>query len=254
MKSLSLALAAATVLIANALVVFHAQSNRSGAPDAEIVLSDRELQLNRPASDDDSSILLRILWTEHASSLPVPKWLNPPKLQSLGFDCNLDPSASTAWRFYGQQRPRKVYAAFEYAGPAWLAWAESVARESQTGNKVVAPVTPFNPDAASQLVAIDADLDPANLRARHPDRAQVIIVPAIASIRLYPYAAKNLSPNERSKLTIAGSISPANDEIHVPQPFADQFRKHAPGNPHVRVRLRYGPSFEPTVVAVEFAP
>jgi len=61
------------------------------------------------------------------------------------FDVSVDPSSEDGARHYQRQRARRAFVALEHDG--------------------------------SHLVAVDADLDPVRLRARHPDRGSVIILP-----------------------------------------------------------------------------
>ena len=221
MRAASLVAAAATVLVANAFVLFHAQTNRSGSSDSELVLSERELTQIPMPNDDDSGIGLQMQWTS-----PFVRdeagFLDGGKLRRLGFNLNQD-----------AEQPRRVYAAIEYAGPAWAAFVAK-RRESDTLGQL-------EPNRMSQLVPIDADLDPAPLRAKYPDRSKILVMPAVVSI----------SGNTRNNARIQGRIFPANRDIHVPRPFADQIRKLGRNDSHFRIRLRFGKSFEPWVVGVE---
>jgi hypothetical protein len=177
MKRASLVIAASIVLVANASALFHAARNRAGNPEAEITLTNRELRyFDQSATDEDSGVTLHLQWTdpnilwtpemEHR-----PNWFDRQKLQALGFDCGVDPGSSEAARFYQRQRPRAAFAALEYDGAAWR---EFLQEHEEALAKRRAGTEPD--DSAvfsagmSHLVAIDADLDPVKLRARHPDR------------------------------------------------------------------------------------
>ena len=217
MKTGSLVAAIVTLLVANAFVLFHAHANRTGSADSELVLSERELTQIQMPNDDDSGVALRMQWVSPFRQ--QADFLDRNKLRSLGFNDNFEP-----------QQPRRVYAAVEYAGPAWAAQAQ---RGDTLGQ--------FNPDKLSQLVAIDAGLNPERLRAKYPDRSKVLVMAAVVG----------MSSGSPSKPNLYAWISPANNEIHVPRPFSDQIQKMGRSSPHFHVHLRFGKSFEPWVVGVE---
>ena len=96
-------------------------------------------------------------------------------------------------------------------------------------------------------MAIDAASDPVRLRARHPDRSSVIIVPAVIRIGAQPRGAGGPA-------RFAGSIQEIPSSIHVPRPFSDAFQRSPGGNNRAtyRVHLRYGASLEPWIAGVDF--
>jgi len=64
-----------------------------------------------------------------------------------------------------------------------------------------------------------------------------------------------LDPNPKHRQHLLGRISEIPFSIHVARPLSDGFRRLDPNSPTpaYRVRLRYGPLFEPWVTAVDFA-
>jgi hypothetical protein len=109
----------------------------------------------------------------------------------------------------------------------------------------------------SHLILIDVDLDSAKLRARHPDRKTILILPAVVAATLNSFPYPGLKPNDASR--IAGHIRRMPYSIHVPRPFNDGFHRldrvrsqAINGNLIYRVSLRYGSSLEPWVTGVEF--
>src|SRR3954466_849172 len=100
MKHSSLLAAGALVLIANGFALVHVALNRSGEPDAELALAERELTYY--ADRDDSGVTLTLRWVDAgaprysaavtADELESRNWLNRNKLTELGFDCRVDPS------------------------------------------------------------------------------------------------------------------------------------------------------------------
>jgi len=243
---LSIICAAAIIVIANAFALVHSARNRAGSPEAELTLTNRELQYFNPSAPDDSGVTLNLHWTDPSGSFNwrtqvpyLPNWLDPRKLRALGFDCSKDPTSPDADRFYQRQQPRKVFVALEYDSAAWRDWLDSCERGG-----------PLNRSSDyclnnSHLVAMDADLDPVRLRSLHPDRATVVILPALVRITF----------NSLPHATTGGRIEQIPSSIHVPLPFSDEFRRlnrsSQPPQPF-RVHLRYGAFLEPWVTGVEF--
>jgi len=220
--------------------------------------------------DDDSGVTLQLNWTD-PNSFYLPGrtdnpliWLDAAKLAALGFDCRVDPSSKDAGRHYQRQQPRRAYVAFEYDGRAWRAWVATNARaavEQKSEAKDPARGFPYMGATKdhSRLVAIDADLNPDTLRARHLDRQRVIIVPAVVAMYLDPFPYSGSHPDPQRPPRILGRIQQIHTSIHVPRPFSDGFRnpridEQRPDNPDgsYRVHLRYGASHEPWVAGVDF--
>jgi len=254
MKQTSLIVSAAIIVIANVFALAHGVSNRMGTPDAEITLTNRELQyFNRSTADDDSGITLHLAWT-NPDGFPWPVrvenraiWLDQQRLERLGFDCSVNPASADAQRYYQRQRPRQVFVALEYDGAAWRAWV--AANDRAVAEQRTKPQFSDSIDVGayfSHLVAVDADLDPVKLRALYPDRTAVVILPAVVAVTL------RSDPSPR----ITGLIQQLPSSIYVPRPFSDEFRRHQGGafnkDLSYRVRLRYGASLEPWVTGVEF--
>ncbi len=254
MKRLQLGAAAAIIVFANAAAWVHGSRNRAGQPQAEIVLTEREL-FYEPVDSDDSIVTLRLRWNDLSLGVPgVPEargaeWLDRSKLQSIGFDCSVDPRVAAAGLFYGRQRSRTAFVALEYDGPAWKAWIEAHQasvlnrRLSAWGKREVLE------ENWSHLVPIDAGLDAGALRTRHPDRHRVLILPAVLAIGL-----RGPKPE-----TIVGHIVDLPHTIEVPLPYSDEFRRiRRPGaggaqqTVPYRVHLSYGASLEAWVTGVEF--
>jgi hypothetical protein len=269
MKRASFIAAAAIVVVANALALVHAARNRTGTPDAEMTLTQRELRyFNRSAADEDSGVSLYLEWID-PGNFPWPWpgqlerstiWLDRTKLQSLGFGCSVDAASPDAGRYYQRQRPRQVFVALEYEGAAWRAWAESYNRVSaeQKANKQFSNWTD-DVSYRSHLFAVDADIDPIRLRGRHPDRTAVVIVPAVVSVTLEPFPYPGTKPDSKRSPQVIGRIQQLPSSIHVPRPFSDEFRRlNRPQGEAwnkdllFRVHLRYGASREPWITGVEF--
>ena len=171
----------------------------------------------------------------------------------------MKPDSPNAERFYQRQKARQVFVAAEEDGPAWRTWLESY----ELRMAKMRATTFFNNSTDSgrynsHLVVIDADLDAPKLRARHPDRTNVVILPAVVAIMLIS-ARSPVVPHEPQPARIQGRIQQLPSSVHLPRPFSDEFRyKYQPregtlDNKDVtyRVHLRYGVLLEPWVTGVE---
>jgi hypothetical protein len=245
----SLIAAAAIILTANGFALLHAARNRAGAPDAEIVLSDRELSLYRSGNvDEDSGVSLDLQWS--GSYWPVagedgPMWLDQEQLRALGFDVSVNANASEAGQFYDRQRARQSYIALEQNGPAWQVLSDAYARAAEEQKARGIPIRPDNDmrTHASRLVAIDADLDPARLRSRHPDRHGVVIMPGVVAVGTQGFRPAHLQ----------GYVRELPTSIHVALPLSEEFRKRASTNSKsYQVQLSFGAMHEPWVTGVQF--
>ncbi len=254
MKRASLIVAAAIVMVANMSALVHAWRNRSGPVDTDITLSERELPMSYRANDDDSGVSLDLrwqdpTWTFFGRDRPDP-WLDQKILRELGFDTSVPPSEDAAKEFYPRQRARRAFVALEYDGPAWRKHVEQM--EAQSAGSLLMPRRSHTHEGETHLIVIDAGADPARLRARHPDRHSVIVVPAVVRMFMQPFSpASNGNPSRPAQLT--GSVQ-AISSIHVPRPFSDAFRQlpKERSNVNYRVHLSFGASYEPWIAGVEF--
>lgn len=255
MKQTSLFLAAAVILVANALALLHARGNRRGPVESDITLTERELSNSYDSAGDNSGVSLTLQWVAPRQwFMPddPPPWLNAAMLHQLGFDTSVPATDQTASDFYQRQRARRAFVALECDGAGWRDWIDQQERRTRK----FAPAGANYPnigvglrEASTRLVAIDAASEAAQLRERHPDRTSVMVVPAVIRIGVMTRAAN-------VEARIYGWIEEIPSQIKVPLPFSDAFRR-LPRNREgakYRVRLRYGASLEPWIAAVEFLP
>ena len=161
-----LAVAAAVALAAPLILLFASARNRAGEPEAEPVLTERELRLV-PVGEGRRWAVLRLDWNRDLHwDRKEPGWLDGTKLAALGFDTRVPADDPRAPGFYGWQPPREVFLALEHDGPA--------AAEADR-------VSPAGQATRSGLHAVDADLDGRALRARHPDRRRVLVVRGVVA-------------------------------------------------------------------------
>lgn len=243
MKKPGLIIALAIVVLSNAFALVHAWSNRRGTPEAEVVLTQRELSVISNWTET-SSVVLMLEWRhwryadQYSGST---SWFSEEKLRQLGFDVHISANAPDAARFYASQPPRQVYVALEYNGAAWERWwADYVASETKTTpGATAAPDAPLRSVEAtmSRLMEIDAGLDPVALRQAHPNRQQVLILPARA--RVVPTIDSTALRGEITDISV--------DRILVPPSFGAVLTSR-PAT--YAVTLRVGSKYEPWVSAV----
>jgi hypothetical protein len=150
------------------LLALAAARNRSGEPEAEAVLTEREARLV-PVGEGRRWAVLRLDWNrEREWERKEAGWFDGPKLAALGFDTRLLADDEEARAFYGWQPPRTVFLALELDGPA----AAKADAEDPEGRAT-----------RSRLHVVDADLDAGVLRARHPDRGRVLVVRGVVEAR-----------------------------------------------------------------------
>ena len=223
-------LAAALVVLSNLAAWRAAALNRSGEPEAVLVLTERELQL--PAKQTENTALsLRLVfdrWRERGDTVVREAgWFDRAKLQSIGFDCRRPVTAEHA-DYYRTRPPRATYAALEYAESSSL---------------------------DSRLSVVDVDNDAAALRQRHPDRRRVAVVEATAVIR------QVINPGQPPFLMgrVTSVLPP---EINVPREWRGALEglqsDARPGTwpppqrePRFRVSVSWGKRLEPWITNVE---
>lgn len=245
-KHVSLLAAVGVVLVANGFALMHAARNRMGEPDAEIVLTQRELSYF-PGSDN-TGVELHLIESNRgryffgsSASDPANNWMDESKLRSLGFDCRILPANPAAVDFYRRQRPRSVFLALEYDGPAFQRYLEQSRKST----------TPEEAARRSHLVPIDAATDYTALRKLHADRRNVLVVPAVIGVALlYATRGDAVQPAHPDELT--GFIVDMPRTIHVPLPWSGKFRAIPnPAKASYRVHLRYGRLLDPQVTGVD---
>jgi hypothetical protein len=225
-----LLVAVAIVVLANLAAWGAAARNRSGEPEAVLVLTENELRL--PVRETENTALALSLVFDRApgrgqAAASEPGWFDRAKLVSIGFDCSRPLTAEHA-AFYRTRPPRATYAALEYF-----------------------------PDAPprSRLVPVDVGNDAAALRRRHPDRRRVAVVEATAVLRLVR------TPGQPPFLMgYVTSVLP--EEIQVPREWrgvleglqADARASSGPvpwREPRFRATIVWGRRLEPWITNVE---
>jgi hypothetical protein len=215
-------LAAALVVLSNLAAWRVAALNRSGEPEAVLVLTERELRL--PARQAENTALRLSLVFEpprpRSDGGPrEPGWFDRAKLQAIGFDCRRPVTEENAY-YYRTRPPRAAYAALD-----------------------------------SHLVPIDVDNNPDALRGRHPDTRAVAVVEATVALRYVGNAGQ--PPFLMGRVT---SVLPP--EVNVPREWRGALEglqsDDQPGvwpppqrEPRFRATISWGKRLEPWITHVE---
>jgi hypothetical protein len=246
-------LAAGVVLLTNAAALGFAWMNRSGEPDAELVLTEREVRL-LPRETENTAIGLRIEWVDPTREATSATWFDAARLARLGFDCSAPVTKENA-QFYRGQAPRSAYAAFEFEGEAWQRYLASIQPDAVRESAA----------RGSHLVFIDVDVDPSALRARHPDRRRVTITPATIGLQFRgapqatPFLAGHLNMAYPTEVSVPkhlrGALEGLAEPPRVPFEPSQAWRgTPLPGNPRFGVTIKWGRHLEPWLVAIQPSP
>ncbi len=263
-------LAMTLVLLTNLLVLMGAAWNRSGEPEAVIRLTERELPIAHQP-DEDTGLSLTMSYGE-AWDLA---WLDRSKLETLGFDGNVEPPAKEPGARQREQLPRRGFLVLEHGGEAWRSWLagkqqelEETRRKAESG-QISQPMLQDReelfrkePLARSRLLPVDAGPDPEELRGRYPQRDRFLILPAVFSIRFD--WRWNLEIEGYDPPVLRGAVSHLLvRRVHVPRGPAERLRswlrdqepwpasvysvKSSSPEPRYTVTLRVGRRYEPWI-------
>lgn len=272
----------ALIVITNAVVLLGAAWNRSGSPESQLELTQRELRLpywrmNRESSGASLNLLWRTLPAEaeemgysdysgYAGNGGAPYWLDRAKLQSLGFDM-----AGLTTRVEGdarRERPlsRSALLVLELNGPACQ---ESLARARRhaADAEAKAAATPENDDLkrraesarkseaqakneSPRLFVIDAGMELSELRAKYPDRTRYAIVHGQVRPRVF---------ESKDGVKVEGFIDEiSNSSVNIPYDHRATFKREngkqslngAMPSDVIAVTIAFGKRLEPWVVAL----
>jgi len=235
------------IAIANAVALGSAAYNRSGAPDATLSLTERELELPHYSGRDrdNSGLSLRLRWrvvgresgdtarfgVPYMAYNSNPRWLDSAKFESLGVRMGRLTRATEGRSYYRRQLPKPVLLVLEMDGPAyaivlarirdWAAREQSLRAANPAAPELAARALDagktllMEERAGSRLFIVDAGLDRAALRTLYPDRARYAIVRG--AVR--PHV---VGPD--SALTLEGYITEVTAQrINVPHKFRSVF-------------------------------
>lgn len=257
----------AIILLTNAVALGGAGYNRSGEPESQLQLTQRELQHSSwREGRDNSGITLSLNWRIEQADLNdsnfamysnrwgIPGWLDRGKMAELGFD--VDKFAGTAAdyvRRHKELQAREVLLVLEVNGQTYqnhmlhsasyveqtkkLLQASPANEELKRKAKNAEENYRYEQSQGSRLFVIDAGLDVQKLRAAYPDRARYAIVHGL--IRPATMQIKNES-------RIGGYITDVHaNSVNVPFAYRQVFNNAEP----YEVTVAFGKRLEPWFVA-----
>ncbi|OGS80575.1 MAG: hypothetical protein A2061_00865 [Gallionellales bacterium GWA2_59_43] len=256
------------IVLTNAVVLLGATYNRSGDPESQLRLTQRELQHSQwRAEKDNSGITLELNWRILPAQLDrydrysagrweMPAWLDKVKLEQLGFDV----AKLASERGYGRRddiQPREVLLVLELNGPAYLQAVQRARIYADQAKALLAANSRSERDKESakdaaenyrdeqlknsRLFVIDAGVDLQKLRATYPDRTRYVIVHGLV---------RPTSVQKEGGTKIGGQITELHAErINVPYLYREVFINSAA----FEVTVAFGQRLEPWIVAASRA-
>jgi hypothetical protein len=254
-------------ILANVLVLAAAAMNRSGAPEAALRLTERELPIHFRAEEDTGIYL----WLR-ANHVGVEPWLDREKLEALGFDCSPPITAEAVEFHYDRLLPREAFVVLEYEGEAWAAWLEKQkqeldesAEQVRLGERTAEYLEKEHERQAkrrreaSRLFVVDAGPDAAALRSEYPDRSGFLIVPAVFAVEVgrdydddgETWEAGALRGRISEILVSTIHVGRAHRAPFESMPLPQSLAAGGPIGPRYAVTLTFGRRYEPWVTRVE---
>ncbi|MCP3942377.1 MAG: DUF4824 family protein [Desulfobacteraceae bacterium] len=262
------------ILVAtNIAVLSGVASNRSGEPESQITLTQRELELPYQVHEEDSGLSLKLTWQTldrpddyNYQYWRTPAWLNVEKLKKLGFNINTHLNSVGNTTFYKQSIPKEVFIVLENDGEAYekmLKRAAAALERKENSFKLNPGDKSLSDDFESakkqlqrkrieetRLFAIDAGLNPGELKNKYRDKSRFIITKGLI---------KASYDNDKKK--VSGYISRLSvTSIHVPLKYRQVFdsilaqeesKENDFKDPRFEVELAYGSRHEPWILSVK---
>lgn len=255
----------AIILLTNAVALGGAAYNRSGEPESQLQLTQREFDRSYSHSyRDNSGITLSLNWRlepaelneygfgRYSSHWGIPTWLDEAKMVELGFD--VEKFVATEYRRrYWEFQPREVLLVLEMDGPVYQHHLQRVreyveeirkqlaaspaSKEMQRRAKRIEENYKQEQEESSRLFVIDAGLDLAALRATYPDHARYAIVHGLI---------RPTTMTIKKETHVGGNITELHGGfVNVPLRYRQVFSDQAPYD----VTLAFGQRLEPWIVA-----
>ncbi|XCN71196.1 MAG: DUF4824 family protein [Candidatus Electrothrix aestuarii] len=264
------------VIGVNIAVLSGVAVNRSGTPEAEIFLTERELPLSWQWVKENSGVALQLTWriisqdkeSTHYNRWGTPAWFNADKLEELGF--KIDSYLRSEEQKFGSRRfvAKQVFLVLENDGELYqeaVRRAELFLEKKQEAVRLNSGDEKLRDEleraeqqlqrermSASRLFVLDAGLDSKELREKYQDKTRYIITKGVVQPG-YMYT------KEREE--IFGLIKEISKErIHVPLEFRKTLETALARNkvtssderpPRYQVKLAYGRRLEPWIVSVQ---
>lgn len=273
--------ALALVLAVNAIVLAGAAWNRSGEPESELILTQRELDTpyGGYGEFENSGMTLRLDWkiadadrrfdedpdaAYYGYGSRTATWLDAEKMRTLGFTPPAPGTEEQLLRYEERTSGREVFLVLELDGPAYRESLAQVGRYVRRTEQQRA-ANPRKKELAEQAIAakemlgrvekemsrlfvVDAGLDAEILRGRYRDRTHYAIVRG----RVEPMLQRSPDwPDDKSVPEFAGYVDSLSiDGISVP---AGVLPSSVMDDEKVtyRVQVAWGRRFEPWIVSAQ---
>lgn len=273
-RKVSFLLSAALIIIVNVAVLTGVYANRGGDPEAEVVLTERELPLEFSTWNESSSMAMRLRWRVNYpkaqgvySSWVSPEWFGETKLAELGFETDRYNPGVGKEASLPRPLPRRAYLVLEMDGAQYREVLTRVEQEERKARRKY-ELEPDNSRlqslweqnnanleeerlSRSRLFVVDAGLDTVKLREKYPERDRYIIVKGV--VRMFFWHG------EQKKL--AGQVERIlNQKIHLPTEHHHLFEQldgyrvyssSARKPPRYKAQIAYGSRLEPYLVTLE---
>lgn len=239
------------ILASNAVALAGVWYNRSGEPQAQLQLSEREIQLPYDSwlrGEENSGLRLQLAWRQADTDW---SWLDEAKLRQLGFAPN----------DLGRSAERPLWLVLELDGPSYRKQVERATSALATAQAALADrpqdeslrhqrdqrrlELQYEQQQATRLLLVDAGLDAEALRQAWPDRQRQVILAG----RLRPYRHADM-PHYSASVVLQG------DRISVHRRYREAFaqwrlRAYDEKRPRVQVEVAFGQRHEPWLVRVD---
>ncbi len=270
------------LVLTNLAVLSGVAANRSGSPETQVILTEREVQIPYRSHKENSGLDLHLNWrvagvedySGFSSRWNSPAWFDADKLKKLGF---LIPDYDHSDDSFNQRKQpvtKEVFIVLENDSPLFqkvIKWLEKDLKkekkllladrdDKELMDRVKNAEERLKREriSGSRLFVVNAGLNAKQLREQYSDRTRFIITKGKVNYR-YNYGGDG----KEKKREISGyvsSLSVAN--IHVPLQYRQKFdsiREHNKsrdmGDPtRYQVELAYGHRFEPWLVSIQKTP
>ncbi len=255
----------ALIALTNCWILASVAYNRSGEPEAVLLLSERELLPSRHWRQQENSGVALALLTRQPRADKARAPIDLSVMRQLGFSIEMPGDAFRYAHPFMRQPSRDAMVVLEFDG-------ETHQMEIRAQQKILAKARAAlsaAPDDKrridelnyaekalqrartrdSRLYVVDAGLDAAQLRQRYPDRTRFFIVPG----RVQPWANYSVKP-----LLFGGRAEPLLREIQIPYEWRAHFRGDHPvnccQNHRYTLEILFGRHLQPWVRAVPQLP
>ena len=266
----------AIIIATNVVALAGVTYNRSGNPEAQIELTERELAMPHRyrMNKENTGLGLRIkcrlegdTYYGYGNCIGIPKWFNREKLNELGFKLQSLREKGKRRHAWGKELPRKAYLVLEYNGAAYqraLASAKQVLNAQQQmwdnnpnkeefKKRVKAAKDKLEGEQKnySRLFAIDAGTDKAKLRNSYPNSGRYIIMQALIKPSWHGKGKEGEWKGRITELLINTINVPLEYRVvfELLKPERDN-RNQGQETPRYTVGLAFGKRTEPWVIGV----